>query len=255
MSSDSATTTPTRGALLILKTLRSVLRPLARLLLAHSIPFQQAAGVLKQVYVDVALEEFARSGSRPSTSRLSVFTGIHRKEIKRLCDNPMGEDEVPRAVSLCTQLVARWTTDAPFADSRGRPLPLSRNVAELGVASFSFDDLVMSVSTDVHPRAVLDEWLRLGIVRIDRHKRIHLVTAAFVPRKGFEEKLFYFDRNLHDHLDVAVRNLAADEPPLLERSVHYSELSQAAVEELGELALREGMKLLEKVNRRARALP
>ena len=80
------------------------------------------------------------------------------------------------------------------------------------------------------------------------------VPAFLLPRKGFKEKVFYFERNLHDHLDVAVRNLAAEEPPLLERSVHYGDLSPAAVDELAELASREGMKLLQAVNRRARAL-
>lgn len=249
---DSAKTAPPPGMSSVLRAARRVLRPLAKILLAQAVPIQQAVGLLKQAYVDAATEELDRAGSRSSDSLLSLSTGIHRKEIKRLREIPVRENPIPNTVSLGSQLVARWTGEARYLDSDGEPLSLPRNIDALGTPSF--DELVMSLTTDIHPRTVLEELRRIGVVRIADDKQIHLVTGAFVPQKGFEEKVFYFERNLHDHLDVAARNLAAEEPPLLERSVHYSDLSREAVDELSRLASREGMKLLKKVNRRARTL-
>jgi hypothetical protein len=237
------------------KTLRLVLRPLVKLMLSHDLPFRSAAGLLKQVYVDVAMEELDRLGKRPADSRLSMMTGIHRKELKRLRDGAGEDADVPRSVSLGAQLVTRWTTDAIYLDDAGRPLTLRRNTQASGnaddVSAASFDDLVMSVSTDIHPRAVLDEWQRLGVVEIDDDKNIHLLTSAFIPRQGFEEKLFFLGRNVHDHLDTTVRNLESDEPSRLERSVHYDNVAPSDVNLLARFAEQEGMKLLEAVNRRA----
>ena len=69
--------------------------------------------------------------------------------------------------------------------------------------------------------------------------------------EGFDEKVFYFGRNLHDHLDVAGRNLAGEDAPLFERSVHYGSLPASAVDELAELVEDAGMQLLEAINRRS----
>ena len=110
------------------------------------------------------------------------------------------------------------------------------------------------VSTDIRPRAVLDEWLRLGAVEIDAQEQVRLKAEAFVPAKGFDEKAFYFGRNIHDHLAAARHNLAGGEPANLERSVYYDELSEPSLQTLAELSTEEAMKALKVVNRRARQL-
>ncbi|MBV5344757.1 MAG: hypothetical protein JZU63_04105, partial [Rhodoferax sp.] len=71
----------------------------------------------------------------------------------------------------------------------------------------SFDRLVASESTDIRARAVLDEWLRLGIVELDADDNVRLISDAFVPKKGFEEKAYFLGRNLHDHIAASVHNL------------------------------------------------
>ena len=76
-----------------------------------------------------------------------------------------------------------------------------------------------SVNKDIRPRVVLDEWLRLGVTQIDNLDRVCLVTDAFVPHDGLDEKLFYLGKNVQDHLEACVHNLNhPNDPPLLERS-------------------------------------
>ena len=129
------------------------------------------------------------------------------------------------SVSLGAQIVARWTAQNEYLDNRGRPLPLHR-LASMGGA-MSFESLVRSVSKDIRPRVVLDEWLRLGIAQIDDLDRVILVTDAFVPSRGLDEKMFYLGKNVHDHIDTCAHNLTLpDEPPQLERSVYYDRLSK-----------------------------
>ena len=233
----------------LLRAVRHLLAPLVRLLLAHGGTQPLLAELLKGVYLEQAEAELGAGGERPTASRVSVLTGLHRKDIRRLRSELEGPDEPPASVSLGARLVARWTGEREFCDAEGRPLPLPRQ----GPAAVSFESLVASVSTDVRPRSVLDEWLRLGVVELDAEDRVTLRRDAFVPSEGFEEKAHFLGRNVHDHLAAAAHNVAGGEP-MLERSVYYEGLSDASVDELARLSSELGMDALRRVNRRAREL-
>jgi hypothetical protein len=174
---------------------------------------------------------------------------VHRKDVKRLRGEPHPGQRAPRLASLSSQLIARWTTLAEYLDEQGQPRPLQRLPAEEG--GHSFESLVRSLNTDIRPRVVLDEWLRLGVARLDDQDRVHLNVQAFVPPKGSDEMTYYFGRNLHDHVAAAVHNMLGGSEPLLERSVHYNNLSAAAVAELADLAKVRGMQVLQELNARA----
>ena len=232
----------------LLRAARRLLAPLVRLGLAHGLTFPAFSELLKRVYLDVAERELMSDERPASASRLSVATGLHRKDIRRL-RGPAPRHTPPTSVSLGARAIARWT-EPPWCDARGRPRPLPRAADPAGAG---FEDLIASVSTDVRPRAVLDEWLRLGLVEIDADDRVVLREAAFVPREGFDEKAHFLGRNVADHLAAAAHNLAGG-PPQLERSVHYQELSEASVAELQQLASELGMQTLQTLNRRAREL-
>ncbi len=228
--------------------LRAMFVPLVRLLLSYGVTQPFLMALLKRVYVDVAEREFTIEGKPQTTSRLSLLTGIHRKDVKRLREEPEEEVRVPRNVSLGAQLVSRWMGLDEFRDDDGpRPLP------RLGAtnAGPSFESLVRSVSKDIRPRAILDEWVRLGVVHVDDQDRVCLNTGAFVPEKGFDEKAHYLGRSLRDHVAAAARNLAGVASPLLERAVYYDELSPASVDELAALSRTLGEDALETMNRRA----
>ncbi|MGB7543452.1 MAG: DUF6502 family protein [Burkholderiales bacterium] len=228
-----------------------VLRPLVRLLLDHGITLPTLVEMLKATYMRVAREDFRDSGRELNDSRASVLTGMHRKDVKRLRDAPPPESAPPMSVSVGGQIIAKWTARPEFLDSRSRPRRLPRLRRNGGARSF--EALAESVSTDVGPRAILEELLRLGIVRIDLRDHVCLETSAFVPRQGLEEKAYYFGKNLHDHLAAAAGNLRG-ETPQLERSVHYVALSEESVKRLVQLAEAAGMGALKAINRRASEL-
>jgi hypothetical protein len=238
----------------LVKALRRLLRPLVRLLLAYQLTFPFIANLLKSLFVEVATSEFQLEGKRQTVSRISLLTGIHRKDVKRLGSEleAGAEDAVPESISLGAQLVAQWTGAAPFLDAEGRPRPLCR--VKDPAAGPAFEDLVVSVSKDIHHRSILDEWIRLGVVEVDDQGRVILKTEAFVPSKGFDEKAYYLGRSLRDHIAAASHNLMGGSPPFLERNVSYASLAAESVEELAMLSAAEGMQALRKVNERAREL-
>jgi len=229
-----------------------VLRPLVGLLMEHGLTYPWLSNVLKSVFVDVADKEFRLPDKRQTDSRLTLLTGVHRKDIRRL-RNPRDDDghEPPASVYLGAQLVAAWTSDPCFLDSNGDALPLPRRAQNGGP---SFETLASSVNKDIRPRAILDELLRVGAVDITAEDLVTLKTSAFIPSKGLEEKAYYLGRNVHDHIAAARHNVQDGDPPMLERSVYYDELSASSVRELEALAQQEGMKALQTLNRRAREL-
>jgi hypothetical protein len=227
---------------------RALLRPLVRLLMARGVTCPMLASLLKEIYVDVAQREFGAEGRLPSDSRVTLLTGVHRKDVRRLRAQPPAQGEaMPETVALGAQIVAAWTSR--FRDGKGRPRPLARLHSQGGAESF--EALVAAISTDIRARAVLDAWLRLGVAELDPQDRVVLRNAAFVPSRGFAEKAFYFGHNVGDHLAAAAHNVLGGNPPFLERSVHYDSLDPASVEKLAALAEESGMKALREVNREA----
>lgn len=234
------------------KAIEKLLRPLVGLLLEHGLTYTWLTGVLKRIYVDVAVKEFALDGKRQTDSRITLLTGVHRKDVRQFRADPLSDAPPPASVYLGAQLVALWTSDDRFLDDDEKPLSLWRLPREDGEPSF--EDLVTSVSKDIRPRAVLDEWARLGVVDVDDNGRVSLRQDAFIPSQGFDEKAFYLGRNIHDHLAAARHNVAGKLPPYMERSVYYDDLTAGSVAKLTEIAEQEGMQALKNINTRARRL-
>lgn len=245
--------TPLTPPSMLAAALTRILRPIVRLALAHGITYPAFSELLKKLFVDVARCHFSLPETPPSDSRLHLLTGIHRKELKRLRELPPDSAErTPESVSLGAQLVGLWIAKAPYLDQQGRPRPLPRLAS--ASSDVSFESLVASVSKDIRSRVVLDEWLRLGIATLNEQDEVVLSTGSFVPQPGFDEIIFYFKHNLHDHAAAAVHNLLGEIPPLLERSVHYDALSSESISELNALSKQLGMESLQRINSKAIAL-
>jgi hypothetical protein len=236
----------------LLKAARKLLRPLIRLMMQSGLTFPVLADALRSLFVEVAVNDILTDPKARTDSRISLLTGVHRKEIRRLREMPRDRSDTPGVVTLASQIVGRWVGTVPFIDADGRPRPLSRANPGTEASDSSFDTLVESVTTDIRPRAVLDNLLSHGVVFLDAEDRVQLKTEAFIPRPGGEEQLFYFARNLHDHVAAAVANIgAAGAAPFLDRSVHYDGLTPAQAAELQEYARAGAMRVLLDVNRRA----
>lgn len=233
----------------LVSALRRLFRPVVKLLIAKGIGLPALVELLKSVYISVANEEFPTNGRRTTDSRISLLTGVHRKDVKRLRGESDDSHVAPRSIGIGAMVIARWLGSPRTTDANGQPIALPRHPEQPNGPSF--DAMVESVSTDVRPRAVLDEWLTMGIARLDEKGRVVLNRAAFVPERGLDEKAFYLGRNLHDHIAASVHNVLGGGNPMLERSVHYSGLSDDSVKTIAETAERLGMQALLSINRLA----
>jgi hypothetical protein len=230
--------------------IRLVLRPLVRLMVSSGITYPFVSELLKGLFVEVADRDFGLDGRPTTDSRISLVSGVHRKDVRRLRGAVHAAAEaMPDTVSFGGRLVATWLGDRRFLDEDGQARPLARTRRPGDQPGF--EDLVASQSTDLRPRVVLDEWLRLGIVSIDPDDRLVLNTEAFVPTAGLDEKLFFFGHNLHAHAAVAVDNILGNRPPAFERSLIYDGLTDTGIEVLDKRARQIGTRMLKELNRLA----
>jgi len=225
-----------------------LIRPLVRLFLQYGITYPQFIKLVRSVYVDVADREFRIPGKTQTDSRLTLLTGIHRRYVKALREEIRRAFTIPPNVSIGGQLIGVWLSDERFLGSNDHPLPLPRSGDK---HTISFEELVRTVTTDLRPRAILDELVRLGLVSIDSEGYVRLEREAFVPSTGVEEKLYFFGRNLHDHIAASAHNVSSEGPRFLERSAYNSELTQESVDELAKYAEQQAMHALQNVHRRA----
>lgn len=234
----------------LIKALRHLLRPMVRMLLHFQITYPALSNMLKQIYVDVAVNDFKLDGKAQTDSRVSLLTGVHRKDVKRLREND--EEFLPSAtISLGSQLIARWLSDKDYQDDNGSAMSLPKT-AENGV---SFESLVKTAAKqDIRARAVLDEWLRLGVVHVNEDDTISLNAEAFIPKDNFDNKAYYFGKHLHDHISAGVHNMLNGTPPQFDRSVGYNNLTPESIAELRELITKHAMELLIAINKEAREL-
>jgi hypothetical protein len=236
----------------LISAVRHMLRPLVKLLLTHSITFPFMSDLLKSIYVEVAAEEFLLQDRPQTDSRISLLSGVHRKDVKNLRPDRVHEQTIPPSVSLSAKLVQMWGSDPHRLDETGRHRPLPRLISEGG--GESFEGLVSSVSKDIRSRVILDELVRTGIARIDDQGRVCLNTEPLVNKSDFDEKAYYIGQNLHDHLCAASHNLDGQQPPLLESSIHCNKLTPESVAELDALSKRLGRQVLDELSKRTAEL-
>ncbi len=229
-----------------------ILHPLVKLLLTRSITYPYVSNLLKSIYVEVATEEFRLKGKPQTDSRISLLSGVHRKDVKNLRPERATEHPIPHTVSLSAKLVKLWSSDPKRLDETGQYRPLPKLMSEGGDASF--EGLVNSVSKDIRSRVILDEWLRTGIAKIDDEGRVCLITDPSSTKKDFDEKAYYVGLNIHDHLCAASHNLFGQQPPLLESSIHCNKLTPESIVELDTLTKKLGMQMLNEVEKRTSEL-
>lgn len=233
----------------VVAAIRRVLRPVVRVLIHFGITFPTLANLLKGLYVEVAERDFALPDRPMTDSRVTLLTGVHRKDVSRLRETDGNAPETAAAPSLAAQVLARWLGDVPFRgeDGSARPLPRSGDVA-------SFETLAAGISKDIRPRALLDELLRAGLVIERADGLLELTDRADLPRGDLDKLAHYYGRNLSDHAAAAGHNLSGGTPAFLERAMFHDGLSPGSVDLLRKETERLGMDMLVSLNRLASEL-
>jgi hypothetical protein len=121
---------------------------------------------------------------------------------------------------MASQLLMHWAQSLDSHPERVS-LPLSATSGE-----FSFHDLAREAVKHVHPRAVLDELIRLGLAR-EAEGMVFLLAEAFVPEGARDELMALWAGNARAMLATGVHNVRQAGEPQLERAIWGEGISEA----------------------------
>ena len=223
----------------------TLLRPLVRLLLRNGIPYRTFSDIAKRVYVDVAMEEFGIPGRKQSKSRVSIITGLSRKEVLRVrrlrSPDDLGAVEM---YNRAARVIGGWVRDPRYNPESGQPMELPFD----GDAA-CFRELVKTYSGDAPARAVLDELLRVGTVERAPDGKIRLVERSYIPKAGEIEKIGILGVDTSDLIATIDHNIHQTGVPYFQRKVSYDNLPSEALPGFRNLAANRAQELLEHLDR------
>ncbi|MFO0416528.1 MAG: DUF6502 family protein [Pseudomonadota bacterium] len=212
---------------------KALLLSLARFALRHSIRLRELLELLKQVLIECAVEELNSANSPITAARLSVMTGVHRKDVDRLINQGNGDDI--NESSLIARIIGQWQGDPKFSTRAGQPKILSFDGSDS-----EFSKLVRSVTSELNPSLVLTELERVGAV--SRHSLgLKLLTSVYVPKQN--ELSFYkmLGEDTHDLALSVEHNIhACPGDRYLHIKTEYDAIPDSLLKEVSEWILREG---------------
>ena len=199
--------------------LARLLAPLAQLVVAKGLPYAVLDEMLRSAVVVTAHSAHPGLPAHRRASRVSAATGLNRREVNRLLElqsaAAVKATPSPPTRSPAAMVFAHWRSSADYRTRAGAPRVLPRT----GSAP-SFESLAQEVTRDVHPRALLEELLRLNLAAHDVERdTVSLVKANFVPRGDSQRMVQWMGANVGDHFAGAVANLLGRKPEHAEQAI------------------------------------
>ena len=157
---------------------RRVVRPLIRILVRSGVRYDEFLELVRGVYVETAVRDGLGDGTRPTRARISISTGVARRDVDRFIDK---EGDVPIAQKSLTrtlmEVLHKWHTDPQFVGPYGLPLELERSSTK----GRSFRELVHFINPAVNDSDALEELIRLRAVVMSGDTHIRAVSRALIP--------------------------------------------------------------------------
>ena len=191
--------------------LADLLLPIARLLVGGGTGIDELLRAAKRAYLRAAIDAVLPQDRRVNISRLSVATGMTRKEVSALLNYSKSSRRgaIKRSGEQRALRVLRgWLTDPRFQNREGRPDDLSYRGRKK-----SFAVLVKLYGGDVTPKSVLRELERINVVEMTRKGSLRV--RALRKRKSLEThyQISELARFFEDFAGAIARPSSAAEAP------------------------------------------
>lgn len=150
----------------------NLLLPIGRLMLKGGLGIGDLTRAAKHAYVRAAITFVTPAGIRVNASRLSVITGLTRKEVTAIVKEIRGAPGAHPSEAKerrVLRVLRGWRRDPRFCDNKGAPARLS-----LRGDRRSFSALVRIYGGDVTPNSILRELERMNAVTFSRSRGLHL---------------------------------------------------------------------------------
>ncbi len=164
----------------IINACRLWLRPIARWLLRSGLTWKEFAELSREVFVEIATQEFGLRGRPTNVSRVALLTGLARREVRRI---QAATREAPAAsaeesLNHATRVLTGWHLDADFLEPDGRP----RILPATGPAP-SFEVLLKRYAGDIPTTALVKELVKSASIERLPDGSYRALRRYYMPRQ------------------------------------------------------------------------
>lgn len=206
----------------------SIMPQLIHWLIKSGIGYNEFSTALKALFYNEAIKELDVIKQKKTDSAISLLSGLNRRDVRSFCQlygeyQLVNQFDLQLPISVPARVVGMWINQK-----------LPQQIPFQGDQS-SFESLVKQISSEKHPKSILLELKRLGIV-IEDEDSIILQNSSFTPDPQADESKQLFTQNISDHLSAGISNLTKNSN-FLEQAIVADELSQESVEKLNQLSV------------------
>lgn len=207
------------------------------------------ARIAEAAFVAAAEDVLREQSRRPTHSRISLLTGLHRHAVSATQSaiqteqlDSLAQKDYQR--NRLARVLTGWHEHPDFTDPEGRPRRLTLQGPEP-----SFSDLVRRFSGDLYPGLVLEELQRAGAVRSVADGMLMAVARRIVPTETDPASFDRLGEVASDVLGTLEHNLASrEQDKLFEDSAVSLRLPASAVPRLRRLVARGASPLLSDID-------
>lgn len=206
----------------------SIMPQLIHWLIKSGVGYSEFSTALKVLFYNEAIKELENIKQKKTDSAISLLAGLTRRDVRSFCQTYgeyklVDQFNLQLPISVPARVVGMWVNQK-----------LASRIPFYGEEN-SFESLVRQVSSEKHPKSILLELKRLGIVD-EEHDNVVLQNSSFTPNPQADESKQLFTQNISDHLSAGINNLT-NNTNFLEQAIFADELSQESVEKLNQLSV------------------
>lgn len=222
-----------------IKNLEKLFEPVADFLIGQGLKMQQALEALKVAMIYAAVNTLEKKKEKVTVSKISVMTGIHRRDVVRIYK--VGNKKV-NEIDLISKIIGLWSYGGKYLNKKGKPRDLifDGNDSE-------FAELVYAVSSELKPSTILFEMQRANYVKVDGNK-VKLQNKAAVSNKDLEAGFHMLSDDIGDLITAVTKNLYTDTRQLHAKTI-YDAIPESFLPEIREWMLNKGAKYHDEVSR------
>jgi hypothetical protein len=198
---------------------RNLLLPLIRMAMRHGLAYGELSECLERALAECAESPDLGGYKGASVARLSIVTGIPRRDMNRLKDSmgPGAAEELSN-LNRIARLIVGWYQD--FIGPYGIPLELPMEPGEK-----SFPDLVRRYGGQVSPKEILGELKSVGVADETDDGKVRLTNRSYITGRLRPEIIERMSWAIHDLADTLDFNLdpMREAPARFERRVFTPE--------------------------------
>jgi len=192
--------------------LQASLVPVCKMLVKRGLGAGELIETVKAAYIQAAVAEVVPAGSRINVSRLSVVSGLTRKEIAALLQSrgkspaEISPKKSPQQRAL--RILHGWSVDPIFQKANGKPAELPMQGERQ-----SFALLVRRYGSDVTPVSALRELERMKAVVVTSQGKVRFRRRTVDPSAHADQQMAEFGRWLKDFANTLQEVFGPKDPP------------------------------------------